>query len=278
MEGWIKLHRKLIAKAFYRKDSEAVHLWIHIIFCANRSEREEILGGKPIICLPGQFTTGRKQLSESTGICESKIERLLKKFEEIEQQIEQQKTNTNRLISVVNWGQYQISEQQDEQRPNNDRTTSEHTTRSIRIKEKYNNMSEKSAHYMILFDQFRKLYPGIKRGLKVEYEYFLKKNEPKDIELLMPALQLEMDYRSKLIKQKNPSDFIADWKNLKCWINQKCWTQELPEVIPKQNGKEVKFFTYSEMTARCNSNFTQDNFEFIPETKLWKLKQLQNQM
>ena len=66
MEGWIKLHRKLIAKAFYRKDSEAVHLWIHIIFCANRSEREEILGGKPIICLPGQFTTGRKQLSEST--------------------------------------------------------------------------------------------------------------------------------------------------------------------------------------------------------------------
>ena len=268
MEGWIKLHRKLIGKAFYRKDSEAVHLWIHILFCANRSEREEILGGKPIICLPGQFTTGRKQLSESTGICESKIERLLKKFEEIEQQIEQQKTNTNRLISVVNWGQYQISEQQDEQRPNNDRTTSEHTTRSIRIKEEYNNCQ-------FSFEIFRKMYPGTKRGFEVEYKNFIKKNEPETCDLLLPALQSEIAHKNALRSQNS---FVPDWKNLSTWINQKCWTQELADVIPKQNGKEVKFFTYSEMTARCNTNFTQDNFEFIPETKLWKLKQLQTQM
>lgn len=125
MEGWIKLHRKIIEKSFYKKDSEAVHLWIHILICANRSNREEILGGKKIICEPGQFTTGRKQLSKDTGINESKIERLLNKFEKNEQQIKQEKTNTNRLISVINWLEYQSGEQVNEQQLNNERTTTE---------------------------------------------------------------------------------------------------------------------------------------------------------
>jgi hypothetical protein len=135
MIGWVKVHRKLSEKAFYKKDSEKVHLWIHLLISASRGEREEILGGKPIKCSPGQFTTGRKQLSEDTGINESKIERILTYFEKIEQQIEQQKTSTNRLISILKWNEYQINEQQNEQLPNNDRTTSEHTTRSKRIKE-----------------------------------------------------------------------------------------------------------------------------------------------
>jgi len=125
MSGWIKLHRKFCEKAFYSKDSEKVHLWVHLLMSANHAGKEELLGGKPFFCVSGQFTTGRKQLSSETGISESKIERILTYFEKIEQQIEQQKTSTNRLISILNWGQYQQSEQQIEQRVNNDRTTSE---------------------------------------------------------------------------------------------------------------------------------------------------------
>jgi hypothetical protein len=123
--GWLKLHRKIIDKAFYSKDSEKVHLWIHLLLRANHSEYEEMLGGKPIICNSGQFTTGRKQLSNETGISESKIERILTYLEKIEQQIEQQKTTTNRLISIVNWSEYQNTEQRNEQQVNNERTTSE---------------------------------------------------------------------------------------------------------------------------------------------------------
>lgn len=42
-----------------------------------------------------------------------------------EQQIEQQKSSKNRLISIANWIDYQDSEQQIEQQLNNDRTTTE---------------------------------------------------------------------------------------------------------------------------------------------------------
>ena len=48
MSGWIKLHRKFCEKAFYSKDSEKVHLWVHLLMSANHSGKEELLGGKPI--------------------------------------------------------------------------------------------------------------------------------------------------------------------------------------------------------------------------------------
>lgn len=140
--NYLFLHRRLMEKAFYKRDSEKVHLWIHMLMKAAWSEREEMLGGKIITCKPGQFTTGRKQLASETGINESKIERILNYFEKIEQQIEQRKTNTNRLITVLNWHEYQIAEQQNRQQSNNDRTTTEQQPntlkeiKNIRSKEK----------------------------------------------------------------------------------------------------------------------------------------------
>ncbi len=122
--GYIRLHRQLKEKAFY-KDSEKVHLWIHLLMKATHKGREELLGGKPFRCEAGQFTIGRKQLAEETGIDESKCERILTYFEKIEQQIEQRKTTKNRLISILNWSKYQHSEQHFEQQLHNNCTTSE---------------------------------------------------------------------------------------------------------------------------------------------------------
>jgi len=131
MEGWVKVYRKLSEKGFYKKDSEKVHLWVHLLIKATHDGREEMLGGKPYYCNEGEFTTGRKQLAEQTGISESKIERILTNFEKIEQQIKQQKTNTNRLISILNWCEYQQTEQQNEQQVNNDRTTGEQRVNTL---------------------------------------------------------------------------------------------------------------------------------------------------
>jgi len=137
MIGWISLHRKLAEKSFYSKDSEKVHLWIHLLLKANHKGKEEFFDGKIIHCNPGQFTTGRKQLSSETGISESKIQRILKYFEKIEQQIEQQTSNKNRLITIVRWDEYQKNEHQIEQQVNNKRTTSEQQVNNKRTH--YNN-------------------------------------------------------------------------------------------------------------------------------------------
>lgn len=103
--GWIKLHRKLIEKGYYKK-SQYVHLWIHLLISANHRKKEFMWNKQIIIIKEGQMITGRKQLSKATGITQGTIENILETLEN-EHQILQQKTNRYRLITIVNWNTYQ---------------------------------------------------------------------------------------------------------------------------------------------------------------------------
>lgn len=164
--GWIKLYRSLSNKGWYRK-SEYVHLWVHILIKANHSGAEFWFNGENIKLKAGQFVTGRKILSTETGISESKIQRMLKQFEN-EQQIEQQTNNTNRLISVLNWGTYQNVEQQ----MNNKRTTDE---QPVNTNKNVNNYKKKENIVIPDYDEFisyaRKLKPKvIEQEVRIKYE------------------------------------------------------------------------------------------------------------
>ena len=136
-KGWIKIHRSIMDKGWFN-NSEAIHLWLYLILNANHCNREVMWNGEIMILESGKLITGRKKIAEETGIQESKVERLLKLFES-EQQIEQQKTNTSRLISICNYSKFQTGEQQSEQRVNNQRTTSEQRVNTIQeLKNKRN--------------------------------------------------------------------------------------------------------------------------------------------
>lgn len=103
--GWIKLHRKMVDKAFYKKPQYFL-LWIHLLLSANHAKKEFMWNGNIILVKEGQMVTGRKELCEQTGIPESTIEDILK-FLERQHQIQQQKETKYRLISIVNWVKYQ---------------------------------------------------------------------------------------------------------------------------------------------------------------------------
>ena len=76
-------------KAFWKRSSYA-HLWIHLIFKASHSGSEFLWNGKIEKLGVGQFLTGRKSLSEETGIPQGSVEDILTFFEK-EGQIQQQK-------------------------------------------------------------------------------------------------------------------------------------------------------------------------------------------
>lgn len=115
--GWVKLYRSLENKGWYKKP-KYVLLWIHILLKANHHEAEFWFNGKNTKVKKGQFITGRKSLSEETGISETSIERILRTFEN-EQQIGQQKTNRSRLITVLQYNDYQKADS----KTDNGRTT-----------------------------------------------------------------------------------------------------------------------------------------------------------
>jgi hypothetical protein len=140
--GFIKLYRKSRDNPKMRNPNYFA-LWCWILLEANHTVRKQIFGGKVIECLPGQFTTGRKQLSDLSGIPESNIQKILSSMER-DGLLSQQTSNTNRLISITNWDRYQKS--------NNKVTTKEQQSntpeelKKLRIKEKENKTPEGFAY------------------------------------------------------------------------------------------------------------------------------------
>ena len=124
MEGWIKLHRKTLDNPIITKDSDYLAVWIYLLLNTTHKEYDVLFKGERVTLKRGQLLTGRKSISEKLKIDENKVQRILKSLEN-EHQIEQQKSNKNRLITSVSWDKYQQDEQQNEQQLNNKRTTTE---------------------------------------------------------------------------------------------------------------------------------------------------------
>lgn len=136
--GWIKVYRSIWDKGWSKKP-EFVAVWLYLLKEATYERREIFWNGKSIFIEEGQFITGRSKIAENTGVHESSVERILKTFE-IEQQIEQRKTSTSRLISILNWNKYQEPEQCFEQPLNNERTTAE---QRLNTKQEYKELKKR---------------------------------------------------------------------------------------------------------------------------------------
>lgn len=123
-KGWIKVYRGWLDNPVLWADSDHIAIWMYLLKMAQYTEQPGFFKGEPITIKPGQLITGRKAISTATKCNESKIYRVLKKFENA-QLIEQQTSNKCSLISILKPTDNSESEQQNEQQMNNNRTTSE---------------------------------------------------------------------------------------------------------------------------------------------------------
>lgn len=112
--GWIKLHRKILENPIIKRPAYFA-LWVILLLKANHKSVKMIWNNSVIIIKEGQFITGREELFKQSHIPETTIERILTYLEKTHQ-IGQQKTNKYRLITIINWKDYQDSD--------NKRTTS----------------------------------------------------------------------------------------------------------------------------------------------------------
>jgi paraquat-inducible protein B len=124
MEGWIKIHRKILENPIVCKDSETLSIWIYILLNATHKEIPALFKGKKITLQKGQLITGILSISKRLKINKDKIQRTLKCFE-TDKQIEQQTSNQNRLITIVNWNEYQEIDNQNDKQMINKRETND---------------------------------------------------------------------------------------------------------------------------------------------------------
>jgi hypothetical protein len=113
-KGWIKLHRKLVEWQWYKK-TNMTHLFIHLVLSANHEDNK----WQGIEIKRGQLITGRKSLSEETGISEQSIRtclHLLKSTNEITIK----STNKYSIITICNYDSYQFKDNAINQQFNHD--------------------------------------------------------------------------------------------------------------------------------------------------------------
>lgn len=78
--GYVSIHRQFMDSRLY-KDSQAVHLWLHLILKANHVEVTVNTDIGPVTVGRGQMLTGRPTLVSETFIPDNKVRSLLRTFE-----------------------------------------------------------------------------------------------------------------------------------------------------------------------------------------------------
>jgi DnaD/phage-associated family protein len=108
MDGWIKLHRKLLDNPIFQNE-KLLKVFIWCLLKASHKEHETMVGLQTVTLKPGQFVYGRTKASEFLKIKPSTLNDCMEalKFREI---IDIKTNNKYSLVTVVNWELYQSDE------------------------------------------------------------------------------------------------------------------------------------------------------------------------
>lgn len=106
-KGFAFMHRQIMDCDFYKKDSEAVHLWMHLIMTASHQPESVDTDIGQIIIGRGQMMRSRPKLSQETGISDNKIRALLRSFASKDMISVEAKSKKISLITVLKYDEYQ---------------------------------------------------------------------------------------------------------------------------------------------------------------------------
>jgi hypothetical protein len=123
LPGYIKLYRKLLDNPIMKKPG-MLQLWIYCLLKANHEPGRTHFGKDDINVLPGQFVTGRFELSSALG---EKPSTIYKRISALQRSgfLNTKSNNKNTLVTVVNWELYQSADRESNNKSNNKVTTKE---------------------------------------------------------------------------------------------------------------------------------------------------------
>jgi len=172
MDGWVKLHRKMIEWEWYQNENTK-SVFIHLLLMANHKPGK----WKGIDVQRGQLITGRQKLAHQLGTTEQRIRTAFSNLQNTNE-ITIKPTNRFSLITICNYEEYQVcisesnqpSNQQTTSHPTNKQPTDNHKQeekkeKKVRIKKEVNSDALRLAGNLLA--NIQKADPGHK-GAKVD--------------------------------------------------------------------------------------------------------------
>ena len=200
MEGWIKLHRKLIENPIFLKP-ELLQLFIYCLLKANHETQKIIFNGQEIEIKIGQFITGRnamaKDLKQNPKSTYNRLQ-ILKNIEILDI-----KTNNKfSLVTVRNYELYQSQETKKDSKKDNQRTT--------RGQPEDTNKNDKN-------DKNDKKYKIIRRTLEIAIDDFKEFRKKIKKPMTDRAVELLIDKLNKLASDDETKIAILDQSIVNGW-------------------------------------------------------------
>ncbi|CDH23776.1 hypothetical protein [Xenorhabdus bovienii] len=106
-KGFALMYRQIMDCDFYKKDSEAVHLWLHLILKANSKPGVVDSDIGEVLLSRGQLMTSRPKLCAETGIGDNKMRALLRSFKSKGMISTESKNNNFSIITVLKYDEFQ---------------------------------------------------------------------------------------------------------------------------------------------------------------------------
>lgn len=120
--GWIKIHRELLNKPIWQLSTpEQKVILITLLMMANHKEKKWEWNGGQYVCKPGQFITSLNKIAEKAGegISIKNVRTAIERFKKLEF-LTNEPAKTGRLITIVNWANYQLVGEEGGKEPGKD--------------------------------------------------------------------------------------------------------------------------------------------------------------
>lgn len=112
MEGWIKLHRKMLEWEWYNDNNTKI-VFLHLLLTANHKEKK----WQGITIKRGQKLTSLQHLAEETNLSMQQVRTALDKLKSTNE-ITTKSTNRNTLITVEKYSNYQDKDEENNKQYN----------------------------------------------------------------------------------------------------------------------------------------------------------------
>jgi hypothetical protein len=113
-EGWVKIYRKIWdSPVWLQSTPEQKVILLVILLMVNHKQNNWLYKGELRTCMPGQVITSLASIAEKAGkgITPRQVGTAIKKFEKLGF-LSNESSKSSRLITVLNWGQYQSQAEQ----------------------------------------------------------------------------------------------------------------------------------------------------------------------
>ncbi|OMD66035.1 hypothetical protein BSK62_13285 [Paenibacillus odorifer] len=271
MDGWIKLHRKIIDSAIF-SDPDILRLWIYCLAKAAYKETTVMFEKQEVNLLPGEFITGRFSLHSeyNSGVAPRKkikdttLWNWLKKLEKYGN-IDIKTTNKYSVVSIVKWSEYQETLTTEQQQIDNRLTTDSQqidTNKKLKNLENLKNISTTTStsdsdnENLALGDIYTKIFGTFSMTGQMS-EFFMKirdrgMTEKFCIELLLEASESSTSSRPSMRYLETIRDR---------WIDENINSRQ--EAKERREGDKRGKYTGRNEGDRSGGNQKESEFAFL---------------